>query len=101
MCKNKAELDVLVAKKRKMSSLKKKLEAKISEIDNEIIAYAEAKGEVGGKDQQTYIVYGDGYKVSCILITQHPFDNDKLKAFLGDRVADFQKVSSYRRVDIR
>jgi hypothetical protein len=101
MCKNKAELDVLVAKKRKMSSLKKKLEAKLEAIDAEITAYAEAKGERGGKDQQTYIVYGDDYKVSCILITKYPFDNDKLKAFLGDKVADFQKVSSYRRVDIR
>lgn len=101
MCKNKKEFDVLVAKKRKMSALKKKLESRISELDEEIIKYASEKGELGGKDNQTYIVYGDDYKVSIIQITQHPFDNDKLKEFLGDKVADFQKVTTFRRVDIR
>ena len=101
MCKNKTELDALVAKKRKLNALKKKLEARISEIDEEIINYAETKGERGGKDNQTYIVFGDTYKVSCPLITQHPFDGDKLKGFFGDRISDFQKTSTYRRVDIR
>ena len=101
MCNNKSELDALVAKKRKLNSLKKKLEARITEIDTEITEYAEAKGERGGKDNSTYIVYGDGYKVSCILITQHPFDGDKLKKFFGDKISDFQKTNIYRRVDIR
>lgn len=101
MCKNKDELNVLVAKRRKLASIKKKVEERLKDIDHEIIEYAQAKGEKGGKDQNTYIVFGDSYKVSCIIVTQHPLDGDKLKALLGDKITEFQKTNTYSKLDIR
>ena len=39
MCKNKGELNELVAKRRKLSAEKKKIEAQIKDIDHDIIEY--------------------------------------------------------------
>lgn len=101
MLKNKADFDKAVSKRRKIKSLIKKLEAKLDVVDADIIKYAKAKGTEGGKDNNTMIVIGDGYKVSVIEITQHPWDNDKLKAFLGDMVPEYQRTNTYDRIDIR
>lgn len=101
MCNNKDEFDKLVAKRRKANALKKKLEEQVKELDHEIIEYVTKKGEVGGKGGNSIIVFGDGYKVSVITIEQHPWDGDKLKALLGDRVDQYQTISVFPRVDIR
>ena len=101
MCKNKEELNVKVAKRRKLAALKKKIEDRIKEIDHDIIEYVIAKGTKGGKDNNTLIVFGDGYKVSYITIISHPLDNDKIKELLGDRIAEYQTETSSNRLDIR
>lgn len=101
MCKNKDELNALVAKRRKLSALKKKIEAQVKEIDHDIIEYVVAKGEQGGKDNNTLIVFGDGYKVSYITVVQHPLDSDKVKEFLGDQLPDFLTVKTSSKLDIR
>lgn len=101
MCKNKDELNKLVARRRKLKALEKKIEKELDLLDEEIIQYAKAKGSVGGKDNNTLIVFGDDYKVSVIEITQHPWDGDKLKDYLGDNITDFQKTNIYSRIDIR
>ena len=101
MCKNKDELNQLVARRRKISALKKKLEAQIKDLDHDIIEYVVAKGEKGGKDDNTLIVFGDGYKVSYITVISHPLDNDKVKALLGDRITEFQTEKSSNKLDIR
>ena len=100
MCKNKDEFTQIVATRRKANALKK-LEEYVKELDHEIIEYVTKKGEAGGKNGNSIIIYGDGYKVSVIEITQHPWDGDKLKSFLGDKVPDFQTTNCYPRVDIR
>ena len=101
MCKNKDELDKLVAKRRKIISTQKKLDDKLDQINKDIIEYVLAKGTSGGKDNQTLIVIGDGYKISYITITQHPLDKKKVEEFLGDRLPEFQKTNSYPKLDIR
>ena len=101
MCKTKDELNKLVARKRKLSALKKKLDAQLKDVDNDIIEYVVAKGEKGGKNDNSLIVFGDGYKVSYITTISHPLDNDKIKALLGDRIAEYQTTKSSNKLDVR
>jgi len=101
MCKNKGELNELVAKRRKLSAEKKKIEAQIKDIDHDIIEYVLAKGVAGGEGNNTLIVFGDGYKVSYITVVSHPLDNEKVKDYLGDKLPDFLTVKSSNRLDIR
>lgn len=100
MCKTKKELDKLVAKRRELSAEKKKIEAKLSEVDKDIIDYVLAKGIKGGKDNLSLIVIGDGYKVSYITVVKHPLDNEKVKKFLGVRLPQFQTDSVSNKLTI-
>lgn len=101
MCKNKSELNELVAKRRKLAALKKKLDDKIKDIDHDIIEYVIAKGEKGGKNNNSLIVFGDGYKVSYITVISHPLDSDKVKAYLGDDLEQFLTDKLTNKLDIR
>ncbi len=101
MCKNKEELNALVAKYRKLASLEKKISTARKAISDDIIDYATRKGEKGGKNGTTLIVFGDGYKVSVITIDKPLFDSDKLSELLGDKISEYQKISSYPKLDIR
>jgi len=100
MCKTKKELDKLVVKKRKLSVLKKKIDAALDKINDEIEAYAKAKGTLGGEKKNTYIVYGDDYKVSCVIVSSARLDEAKIKEFFGDKVSDYQKTITYPRIYI-
>lgn len=101
MCKNKDELNQLVAKRRKLSATKKKIDERLKEIDHDIIEYVMLKGEIGGKDNNSLIIFGDGYKVSYITVVSHPLDNDKIKQLLGDKLAEFQTIKTSNKLDIR
>ena len=101
MCKNKADLDKKIAKRRKLVALKKKIDDQIKDVDHDIIEYVIAKGVLGGKDGTTRIVYGDGYKVSYLTITKHTLDSDRLKEVFGDQLNDFQVLQVSNRLDIR
>lgn len=101
MCNNKDELDNLVAKRRKLSATKKKIEDRIKDIDHDIIEYVLAKGEIGGKDNNSLIVFGDNYKVSYITVISHSLDSNKIKEMLGDKLSDFQTVKTSNKLDIR
>ena len=101
MCKNKTELNELVAKRRKLAAEKKKIEALLKDVDHDIIEYVIAKGTVGGKDNNTLIVFGDGYKVSYITVVKHPLDSDKVKEYLGDSLEQFLTESISNKLDIR
>ena len=101
MCKNKKELDEAVAKFTRLTAEKKKAEAELTKVKAEIAEYAKAKGEKGGKDGNTYIVFGKNYKISCIPIEQEKFDGDALRVYLGDFLPAFLKKSMYWRIDIR
>ena len=101
MCKTKEELNAKVAKRRRLSALKKKLEDQLKEIDHDIIEYVIAKGTKGGKNNNTLIVFGDGYKVSYITSISHPLDSDKIKELLGDKLPEYQTEKSSNKLDIR
>lgn len=101
MCKNKEEFTKQVAKARKLIAEKKKIEAQLKEVKADLIEYVLAKGELGGKNQTTRIVYGDDYKVSYLTIVEHPLDTDKIKAYLGDKLSEFQTEKSSNKLDIR
>ena len=101
MCKNKADLDKKIAKRRKLVALKKKIDDQIKDVDHDIIEYVIAKGVLGGKDGTTRRVYGDGYKVSYLTITKHTLDSDRLKEVFGDQLNDFQVLQVSNRLDIR
>lgn len=100
MCKNKSELDKLVAKYRKCTALKKKLEKQLSELSEDITEYVISKGVKGGTNGCTLIVLGDDYKVSYITSSKTGFDNDKVKALLGDSLPEYQKVTVYHKLNI-
>ena len=80
MCKNKDELNKLVAKYRKLAALEKKVKTARDAIKDDIIDYATRKGEKGGKDGTT---------------------GKKLEALLGDKISEYQKTSTYPKLDIR
>lgn len=101
MCKTKMELNELISKRRKLAAAKKKIEEQIKDIDHGIIEYVVAKGEAGGKDNNSLIVFGDGYKVSYITVTSRPLDSDKIKEFLGDKISEFQYIKTSNKLDIR
>ena len=101
MCKNKSELNQLVEKYRKLDAKQKKLESELKEVKAEIIEYTKAKGKKGGKNNMTFIVFGEGYKISYITVVSHPLDTDKVRAFLGDRATEFETEKTKPRLDIR
>lgn len=101
MCKNKAEFTELVEKYRKLSTQKKQAETALKSVKADMEEYIKAKGTPGGKDGMTLIVFGDGYKVSLIPIDSPIFDGDKLRALLGDSLADYQKPNCYSKIDVR
>jgi hypothetical protein len=101
MCKTKAELNELVAQRRKLVAKKKKITDQLAEVDADIIEYVQRHGVSGGKAGSTLIVFGDDYKISYIKITKHPLDTDRVKAYLGDLVDGFLTESTSNRLDIR
>lgn len=101
MCKNKAELNELVEKYRKLSAKKKKVEDELEAVKDDITEYVVNKGEKGGKNGTTLIVFGDGYKVSLITINKPIFDSEKLAALLGDKLPEYKKPNIYPKLDIR
>lgn len=101
MCKTKKELNELVHQHQKLSAEKKKIEERLKKVNDEIIEYAQKKGEKGGKGGNTYIVFGDDYKVSCIIVTQYRYDSKKLDAYLEDLASQFKNPTTFPKLDIR
>jgi len=101
MCKNKAEFTELVAEYRKLSAQKKKAESDLKAVKADMEEYIRAKGVPGGKDGMTLVIFGDGYKVSLIPIDSPIFDGEKLRALLGDSLAEYQKPNVYSKIDVR
>jgi hypothetical protein len=101
MCKNKVEFTELVAEYRKLSAQKKKTEDALKVVKADMEDYIKAKGTPGGKNGLTLVVFGDGYKVSLIPIENPVFDSEKLKALLGEHLAEYQKSNCYSKIDVR
>ena len=100
MCKNKKELDNLVAKYRNLNAEKKKIDNQLKAVKEDITEYVLAKGVPGGKDDLALIVFGDGYKISYITVVSHPLDNDRVKEYLGDSLEQFQTESISNKLTV-
>ena len=101
MCKNKEELNEQVERYRKLTATSKKIEAELKAVKDDIMSYVNAKGKPKEEGSTTLVVFGDGYKVSIITVTNSSFDTAKLKEALGDDLSAYKKVSSSPRLDVR
>ena len=102
MCKTKSEFKELVEKFRKLTAKQKKIEQDLSEVKADMAEYILAKGIKSEKSKNTFIVFGDDFKVSYIIMTRQDFDTKKLNEFFGDRAIEFKKAPiTYPRFDIR
>ena len=101
MCKNKEELTAQITRYRKLTAAFKKLEAELKEVKDDIIAYVNAKGKPKEEGSTTLVVFGDGYKVSIITVTNSSFDSSKLKEVLGEDLSAYKKITSSPRLDVR
>ena len=100
MCKNKQELNDLVAKYRKLTADKKKIDNQLKAVKADITEYVIAKGTKGGKDDLTLVVFGEGYKISYITVVAHPLDTDKVKKYLGETVSQFMTESISNKLTV-
>ena len=101
MCKNKEELAAQITRYRKLTATSKKIEAELSEVKDDIMAYVNAKGKPKSEGSTTLVVFGDGFKVSVIITNKPTFDTDKLKEALGEDLSAYKKNTSYPRLDVR
>lgn len=101
MCKNKEELNAQIERYRKLTATSKKIEAELSEVKDDIMAYVNAKGKPKCEGSSTLVVFGDGYKASIIIANNSVFDTDKLKEALGDDLSSYKKNKSYPKLDVR
>lgn len=101
MCKTKAELDVKVAQLRKVKALQKKLDARESDLKDDIIEYVLKHGITDdSKQSKPMIVIGDGYVLSYGDRSKTAPDVDKLKEFLGANYNQFIKVTLYKTLNV-
>jgi hypothetical protein len=100
MCKTKKELDKLVAKRRELRAAKKLIEEQLEQIDDDIIEYIEKKGLVSSKNEKSLVVYGKDYKASYTEITSTVLDNTLIKEYFGTSLPQYQKKSSYKRLEV-
>ena len=101
MCKNKAEFDQLVEEYRILSALKKKADERLKKVKPDMEEYLRAKGKPSGKNGTSLVVIGDGYKVTLSTSDRATFDSDKLHKLLGDKIGDYQNVTSTVKIDVR
>jgi len=92
MCKSIKELDQVVAEFRSLKAMKEELEANLASLQNEIISYL----DLNEKDSET----GKDYTVKVSTCTRTTLDQKRLEADLGS-LAEYQKVSQYRRLTVR
>ena len=101
MCKNKLEFTAAVSRYRKLSAEKKKVDAELDVVKDDMEEYIKKKGVPGGKNGLSLVVFGDGYKVTLIPLEHTTYDDDKLKAVLGPDLDQYKRSTPYSRIDVR
>lgn len=92
MCKTIKELDQVVAEFRSLKAMKEELEENLKALEREIYGYLDfhEKAAETGKD----------YTVKVSECTRTTLDQKRLEADLGS-LAEYQKISQYRRLYVR
>lgn len=92
MCKSIKELDTIVADYRSLKAMKEELEEQLKSCEREILGYL----DFNEKTSET----GNDYTVKVSTCERRTLDSKRLEADLGS-LADYQKVSQYRRLYVR
>ena len=98
MCKNKKEFEKLVSKRRKLLSIKSKIETILSVVNSDMGSYIEARGQTLPNGNK--VVYGDGYKAMVVKMSKKEPDKDKLKTVLGSEYDSILKEISYDSIRV-
>ena len=92
MCRTMNELEKVVADYRSLKALKEDLDAQIKDIEREIIGYMDSNEKLTetGKD----------FTVKLSTCERRTIDTKRLEADLGS-LADYQRISQYRRLYVK
>lgn len=92
MCKTMAELEKKVTEYRSMITLKEQVDAAVEELKNDMIEYLDSNEKLSetGKD----------FTIKVSTCERRPLDSKRLEADLGS-LAEYQRVSQYRRLYVR
>ena len=92
MCKTISDLTVAVAEYRSLKAMKEELDAQIKSIEHEIIGYLD--------DNEKLSETGVDFTVKLTTCERRTLDSKRLESDLGS-LAEYQKVSQYRRLYVR
>lgn len=92
MCRTMNELENVVAEYRSMKAMKEELEEQIKDLEREIIGYMDANEKLAevGKD----------FSIKLTICERRTVDTKKLEEDLGS-LADYQRISQYRRLYVK
>lgn len=92
MCRTMKELETVVADYRSLKAMKEQLEEEMKAAEREIIGYL----DINEKVSET----GNDFTVKVSTCERRTIDKKRLEADLGS-LAEYQKVSQYRRLYVR
>ena len=92
MCKTMKELETVVADYRSLKAMKEQLEEEMKAAEREIIGYLDSNEKVSET--------GNDFTVKVSTCERRTIDTKRLEADLGS-LAEYQKVSQYRRLYVR
>lgn len=92
MCKTISDLTAAVAEYRNLKAMKEELDAQIQAIEHEIIGYLD--------DNEKLTETGADFTVKLTTCERRTLDSKRLESDLGS-LAEYQKVSQYRRLYVR
>lgn len=92
MCRTMKELENAVADYRSLKALKEQLEEELKAVEREIIGYMDTNEKVSE--------IGNNFTIKLSTCKRKTLDNKRLEAKLGS-LAEYQKVSQYRRLYVK
>ena len=92
MCKTMNELEKVVADYRGLKALKEQVEEELKAVEREIIGYMDSNEKL----TET----GDDFTVNLSTCERRTIDTKRLEEDLGS-LADYQRISQYRRLYIK
>lgn len=101
MCKNKIELYRAAKEYKRLMKQKAEIEAKLSELRDDIIPYVLEHGDPVPKSKYgSAMIYTRGQKVSYIECFRTDLDKAKLQAFLGPSYDMYTKTTEYGQLRV-
>ena len=92
MCRTMNELEKVVADYRSLKALKEEVDAQLADAEREIISYLDNNNKMAET--------GSDFTVKVATCERRTLDGKRLEADLGS-LAEYQRVSQYRRLYVR